>query len=258
MPTPTDPCQQAQQALKEAIENLYSVFARYELNDHVDGCPHCVHEEDHARIHSKPLRELSSDDLSKYKRKALSTWGDELDLKHFLPRLFELEALEGLGLVSSEILFRKLNYRPLFNGWQSWSEVEQNSIQDYFRTAWLYIILQKSHLKTEEFLCGIAQAVDNLTPYLEDWANTIYTNSLSNLKEFIDSQIFHGFPSTRKLSNPFWYRRQDQMHQVIAWLLSPTTLQTFQNHRTSGLDESTRQALEEVISLLTQLHEDSP
>ena len=76
--------------LKESIENLYSTFSIYPLNSKMEGCPCCVSDADKEKIHSKQLRELEEEDLSRYVFKAMTTWGDTDDFKHYLPRIFEL------------------------------------------------------------------------------------------------------------------------------------------------------------------------
>lgn len=103
----------AHQTLEDAIEHLYYTFQNYRLKTSINACPHCVADSDHAKLHPKRLRDLTDSDLEKYAFKALTTWGDADDFRHFLPRLFELEALYPqriVGLVDPEILFGKLAY----------------------------------------------------------------------------------------------------------------------------------------------------
>ena len=98
-------------ALHEAVERLYEVFARYPLITPVTGCPCCTTPADYAMLASKPLRQLTAKDLRKYATKALTTWGDVNDFRHFLPRLFELIFFDNFSIdVDAESLFRKLPY----------------------------------------------------------------------------------------------------------------------------------------------------
>ena len=78
--------------LKISIESLYSIFSIYPFKSTMDGCPCCVSDSDKEKIHTKQLRELDGDDLSRYAFKAMTTWGDTDDFKHYLPRIFELLA----------------------------------------------------------------------------------------------------------------------------------------------------------------------
>lgn len=69
----------ARQELAQAHATLAAVFARYPLRGTAEGCPCCVSAADHAEVRSGNLR--------RYAFKALTTWGDEVDFKHFLPAL---------------------------------------------------------------------------------------------------------------------------------------------------------------------------
>ncbi len=101
-------------AFKESVERLYQVFAKYPLREDTGMCPCCHDPEDRKRLHAKPLRELSPEDLEPYTWSALLTWGDVEDFKHFLPRLFEtISDCEA----EVEVLLEKLN--PILNLYDS-------------------------------------------------------------------------------------------------------------------------------------------
>lgn len=130
----------AHQTLEDAIEHLYYTFQNYRLKTSIDACTYCVQDSDRAKLHAKRLRDLTDTDLEKYAFKALTTWGDADDFRHFLPRLFELEALHPqriVGLVDPEILFGKLAYAQ----WDSWDTAEQQSIYVYFEALWSFVVL---------------------------------------------------------------------------------------------------------------------
>jgi hypothetical protein len=97
------------ESLKKSIENLYSVFSKYEIRSFIEGCPCCVSDRDKEKIHSKELRELEEEDLSRYAFKAMTTWGNVDDFKHFLPRILELCIDHDLGIHPFGI-FGKLKY----------------------------------------------------------------------------------------------------------------------------------------------------
>ena len=76
--------------LKNSIEALYETFQRYLSNSNMNGSPVYGHlNEWNKELFSKPLRELDEDDLSRFAAKAITTWGNTNDYKHFLPRIFE-------------------------------------------------------------------------------------------------------------------------------------------------------------------------
>ena len=107
------------------VENLYQIFAKYRLRPDIDACPHCVTESDKERLQKKKLRELTPRDLEKYIFKAVTTWGDEYDLKHFMPRILEL-----LDELPSEMIFIQLQS----NHWETWPSQEKDAIIAYLES----------------------------------------------------------------------------------------------------------------------------
>jgi len=156
----------AREALQAAIDGLYQAFASYPLRPHVVGCACCVSPEDEARLHARPLRELTVDDLDEYASAALLTWGDEDDFRHFLPRLFELATFERFGPIDLEIVVKKLGYA----GWRTWPGGEQATVEAYLSALWRYVLVccgpftSQSQWTADECLCSIAQAIDGLDP----------------------------------------------------------------------------------------------
>ena len=94
---------------KIAIEELYKTFEKYPFKSTIEGCPCCVSDNDKSTLHSKQLRELEDDDVSRYAFKAMTTWGDVNDFKHYLPRIFELAATRKL-IVDTSVILGKLDY----------------------------------------------------------------------------------------------------------------------------------------------------
>src|SRR5436305_1383844 len=95
-------------AMEESICALYTVFKPYRTPHHPEGCPCCVSGDDKKRLFSKPLESLTCDDLGRFAWKVLSTWGTVTDLKHFLPRMLELIALDECAYLDREVLLGKL------------------------------------------------------------------------------------------------------------------------------------------------------
>jgi hypothetical protein len=83
--------------LARAVDALYAAFADYPLKDRIDVCPHCELDAAERRLHVRPLREMTWADLGIYSFKALTSFGDLDDLKHFLPRLLELYVVDHRG-----------------------------------------------------------------------------------------------------------------------------------------------------------------
>ncbi len=201
-------------ALTEAIEGLYEAFLDYPLALKIEGCPCCVSAENESALHRSPLRELTAEDLSRYAFKALTTWGTENDFKHFLPRLLELVTEENSIIyeVDIEVLFGKLSYAK----WNTWPEPERAAVCRYLMALWLFVLfVPMEAIAVDEYLCGIGQAEDDLSSYLDVWQNLTMDTATNHLVEFVaDQDSLH----KGKLTNAFWQGRREQMSQVVGWL----------------------------------------
>lgn len=157
--------------LDETLQQLYHVFSRYPLAAQVEGCAHCVFDEDHALIHSAPLRHLTKEALEKYSFKAMSTWGTSQDFRHFLPRIFELQARDTMWPTDVELAFGKLAYGK----WKDWPPEEQAAIRQYFEALWKDVLgnrsisEESSDMEAVHYLGGIGYSGENLEPYLTIW-----------------------------------------------------------------------------------------
>jgi hypothetical protein len=117
----------------ETTEALYAAFAAYPRRAQIEGCPCCVAAADQLPLHRVPLRKLTADDLGRFAWKAMTTWGDAQDYRHFLPRILELSLADNtepgleLGLIAS-----KLEY----GGFAEWPAPERTAVAAWLREAW--------------------------------------------------------------------------------------------------------------------------
>jgi hypothetical protein len=212
--------------LRSAVESLYQAFASYPRRAVVHGCSCCVMPEDHACILSKPLRRLTPSDLQKYAFQAMSTWGDEDDFRHFLPRLLELLAFDDLH-GCPEVVLGKLTYGK----WRRWPVSEQSAIEQYLMSLWRTVLagyptpLPADHWDATTWLCALGRAVDDLQPFLGTWRQNRSTAGLRHLADFVRWHA-DGLLDARELQNAYWDDRELQMRQVVDWLITPATVQT--------------------------------
>lgn len=77
------------------IEQLCLAFVAHPLKAQIQACPcGCIAPEERLVLAEVGLRELSCEQLSRYAFKAMTTWGDGTDYRHFLPRILELAATD--------------------------------------------------------------------------------------------------------------------------------------------------------------------
>jgi hypothetical protein len=192
--------------LRDAINGLYQTFSRYTLPPHVDDCPHCVSDSDHAFLYAEALLDLTADQLARYTFKAMTTWSDEDDFRHFLPRIFELIVAYEDSRIDPEVIFGKLAY----GHWEAWEFSERQSIISFFEAFWCNVLDHFPHrfFSAEGCLCCLAQAAENLSSYLARWH---IARSLAHAKHFAS---FIQYDLARRstirelrIEGEFWARR---------------------------------------------------
>ena len=236
----------AQVELAAAVTGLYTEFAGYSHNHSMDFCPHCVSKADVALLYAHSLRELTAPDLEKYAFKAMTTWGDPDDFKHFLPRIFELLTVpRGVTLaVDPEIVIGKLGYAR----WKEWPGNEQVAIVSFLK-AWMHWRLisefsYSSYCELSNCLESLAIVEKNLTPYLATWRADFFATNNSRLNtagflDFSQDALYKG-----KLT---WAANSLQAAQIINWLLEPDVLPLLEKTALEFFETSTASELIAVI-----------
>lgn len=205
--------------LQAAIEGLYRAFAHRPTPSHVEGCPHCLDDSDHALLMARPLRQLTAQHLQKYAFRAMTTWGDANDFAYFLPRLLELLVNESGGSFDPELLLGKLELAR----WRTWSADEVSAIERYLFAAWRAILADyPGHLAAADFLTGLSRLFDDLAPFLDSWSADHGLAALRHLTALIlDNQ--NALWGKGSLNRAGW--RPAQLAQAVAWLRSPAVVE---------------------------------
>jgi hypothetical protein len=206
--------------LAAAMDGLYEAFASHPLRAWTEPCLACCNTRDEeAALHAVPLRQLTPEVLGEYAFNAMTTWGDEREYTHFLPRLFEIMSGPGFGVACPEQLVGALRRA----GWRSWPAGEQAAVER-FLAAWLRrtLAVHPSGMCTpSEVLCATGQAVDDLAAPLAAWVADGRPAAVAHLVDFVLGQYR---PERHLLADPYWRERPDQAAQVVAWLHSPAVL----------------------------------
>lgn len=168
--------------LESAIQNVFEVFSVYTLNGGLRdrSCKCCVSQEEIRELVSKPMNELSVDEIGHFMRSAISTFGDVDDLKHFLPRILELFQDPSYDLVDDFLTFEKLNYAE----WETWNAEEIEAVDNYILALWAAIISNESSTisKIEKVPALIAKYV-GIEKALQIWKNKCSKKSIKLIVE---------------------------------------------------------------------------
>ena len=167
-----------------ATEDLYRTFSKYSFKSTIEGCPCCVSDSDKSTLHSKPLRELENEDLSRYAFKAMTTWGDINDYKHYLPRIFELTAKRKL-IVDTFVTLGKLEYAQ----WKQWEKREQETINQFLKAWWKYDVNNALYFDFG-ILVELHKLLLDIEPMLKDWNVDIESQGFKNYVEFVEYNYF--------------------------------------------------------------------
>src|SRR5579859_1859467 len=200
--------------LRDSIENLYEVFGAYPLRADTEACSCCHSPSDEKRLHAKPLRLLTADDLRLYATDALLVWGGTDDFKHFLPRAFELLVAHGDEFVDPQVALRKLYHAE----WGTWPDVERKSVRRFSSAAWSALLdsepCEPYGQEMDDWVCGLAQSEPELSPYLKSWLEAETETAGLNLAAFI------GYAHIASPPNGYWSDRVESFNEISTWVRS--------------------------------------
>ena len=166
---------------KENIENLYKTFKKYQLNGKIEKCPcGCISDKDEQKIYSKSLRELEADDIGFYNGKAMTTWGNEENYKHFLPRIIEIyKEDKANGWIDLDTIHNKLKHA----NWKEWNEEEQKQINKFVEIDWKELVNKSEN---EIWIGGFESYLNyfDFEDLLEMWKFPENRIALKNFVEF--------------------------------------------------------------------------
>ena len=240
--------------MNRAIDNLYATFAHCRIGDDFAGCDCCVGADHSVRLAARPLRELSYEDLERYSRKAISTWGNVWHFKHFLPRLLELTIEHRDDFFDLAIVFGKLRYAQF----DSWPQRERDAINRFFEEYWEYQladpIIGAAEDSIDTVLCSLSNALSTVQRFLDKWIATRTDNSKRKLAAFIlnngDTLL-----KNRRLSNPFWDTLGHPHSEVVCWLQSDAVFGYFDGANDPILIEDFTYAWPQLMAIRSGLGE---
>lgn len=160
-------------------------------------------------MRSSPLRQLSSNALTKFSMKALTTWGNEDEFRHYLPRMLELIVCEP-GWTEITTLFGKLRT----GDWRTWPCDEQRAIETYFVTLWRAMLRGEIDVSLADLALGASNAGLPLGEAISLWRQSTGVDPALQLAYLIlleRNELLH--------SGTFGHRWSDETRQELATLV---------------------------------------
>jgi len=146
--------------LRRATMTLYRAFHDYPLRKKIESCPHCKLESTEESLKAKSLQHLTWADFGVFPSKAMTTFGDEFDFKHFLPRILELHVLDSENSPHDvSFSFAKLQYA----NWTLWPDFEVAAVRGFIHAWFRELQAREQHtgdesIDLEELRSALAEA----------------------------------------------------------------------------------------------------
>lgn len=170
-------------ALERALNRCYEVFSVYPRPTVLHASPLRDAAQILKDLTSAPLRELSGEMVGPYAGYALTTVGDVVDYKHFLPRILEQAVYEPVWMgTEPAIIANRLEMAE----WLGWPRSEQEAIREVFAEAWRQSVDEHpDDADAIDWLYGIAVGDMNLAEAIQVWDKARSANSVLQLSSFM-------------------------------------------------------------------------
>lgn len=200
--------------LEEAIREVYDAFKDVAKPTRIDHCTHCHTDEEYQALLTKPLRQLSPDELSRYSSSAMKTAGEEQDFCYFLPRILEISVTHRSWWPAREVIAGAIQEA----GYASWSQLRQKAVLRVFATAFTDLLTSECSgdggSDFGSWLCTLAILGADLAPFLAKIAASdghLICFYEDNAQPLIKGRITKGF----------WDEAPRQRELIVAWFRSP-------------------------------------
>ncbi|MBK5961568.1 hypothetical protein CCR97_25665 [Rhodoplanes elegans] len=236
------------EALGQAIRDAYAVFPEVRWRGRsATVCACCVSAQAARALATTRREDLSCELIEAYLGSAhhVSEGSAADEVRHFLPRIFELLAANArFRICGKELALIRLGRGPL--GWDGqnfrdcWSKAEVDAVDRFLRAYWTDTLARPPDLfrragtgewlfsddDVEAVLCMIARTDTDLAPFLSLWdADPALAASLHMAALVSRTMIreWHPFAllEDRRLGNAHWERHEAAMRQVVDWLVDP-------------------------------------
>lgn len=234
--------------LGQAIRDAYAVFPEVRWRGRsATVCACCVSEQAARALAATRREDLSPELIEAYLGSAhhVSEGSAAEEVRHFLPRIFELLAANArFGTCGKELALIRLGRGPL--GWDDqsfracWSKTEVDAVDRFLRAYWTDTLARPPKLfrrsgmgewlfdddDAEAALCMMARTDSDLAPFLSIWDADPGRAATMHMAALVSGAIIRAWRpfallEDRRLGNAHWDRHDAAMHQVVDWLIDP-------------------------------------
>ena len=197
------------------IEQLYRVFSRYALPARMVFCDYCDTAEYEESLHAE-LSTMPAELVDKYTWDAMHHTGNQLDFRHFVPRIYQLLWRDELPFADPEMVIGRLAHAD----WQDWSAAEHDSVRGVLDGLWDDAMRRQAPpVDIDSLVCGLGLAFRGVPPHVENWTTDNRPLAAPRLVEFVLANASE-LPEQR-LGDPWWEQGREAMEALVTWLLTP-------------------------------------
>jgi hypothetical protein len=210
------------EALTQAIESTYRLFARYDAPKKLRAPEHREPENLLCALTAVPLRELDERTLGPYSGWAMTTVDGPDTYRHFLPRILEFGLEHGTHMgFEPYVIASRLDYGE----WRTWPQDEQKTIAQFFHVAWEHT-LEDDH-SDPDWLLGIIRAGLNVDQAIELWQQNESRGALLKSAHMVGFDIGR-IDGEVVIEGPYWDDVDIEIRRKITkWLLKPEMREHF-------------------------------
>ena len=158
--------------LTEIIDKSYALFAKYNPTRPLDICTACcMKPEDEAKLANFPVRQIPKDLLAEYNDGAAPAKTRIEEVKHFLPRYFDLVGQFEFPTHSAELSFSRLIPFDKTEWTKEELELLNQFPKEYFKHCLSIYPIPSSYERIDNILIMLWKADFNINDLLTIWEN---------------------------------------------------------------------------------------
>lgn len=183
------------------VNRLYQQFAIYDAHLPLDVCTHCcMFPEDVTLLANCPVRSIPKALLQEYVNGASSHKTPTDELKHFLPKWFELIANFDFPSFAVEITIQR--FATISK--EEWTDTEFQLVNEFLREFFIQCLLLyplPNQVGIDEILIMFWKGNFDIVPILDLWSCGTTTESILHYKDL----VLYGFKANKncKMTNSF-------------------------------------------------------
>lgn len=204
------------EALNKTISHLYKTFSKYRAKRNF---PPCLSQQDINGLFRVNLGNLTYEDFGLYEWKAMTTWGDVEDFKHFLPRIFEIMASDEYSF-EPWLIGSKLKYGKF----ASWPSEEAEAVTRFFKILWSIRLSEwppeacalTNIGQIKDYLQCFSAVYQDIQQFLNIW---LHHNTIASLRHLVRFLIYHSGALVHKqpiFDDPSCLNGQEQIMRFLA------------------------------------------